>query len=134
MERTTDRKYILDSDHNPVLEPDLIKWATWFEHDKRIVCQQHVGLIFVSTVFLGIDHNFYQAGPPLLFETMTFPGDLQFRCSTWKQAEVQHKAVCLMARSPRLQLAALWEIVSFAKYRRRQSLKRLIEQSKTWMT
>jgi hypothetical protein len=27
----------------------------------------------VSTVFLGMDHNFYGDGPPLIFETMVFP-------------------------------------------------------------
>lgn len=27
---------------------------------------------FVSTIFLGIDHSFDSAGPPLLFETMVF--------------------------------------------------------------
>ena len=28
--------------------------------------------VLVSTVFLGLDHNYNSEGPPVLFETMTF--------------------------------------------------------------
>ena len=48
--------------------------------------------IMVSTVFLGLDHQ-YGDGPPLLFETMIFGGihdEFCERCSTWAQAEEQH--------------------------------------------
>jgi hypothetical protein len=37
-----------------------VAWAEISQH----VC--------VSTVFLGIDYNFAQSGPPILWETMTF--------------------------------------------------------------
>lgn len=50
----------------------------------------------VSTVFLGIDHNFSSVGPPILFETMVFgPNDEegQWRYVTWEEAEAGHKAV-----------------------------------------
>ena len=50
---------------------------------------------WVSTVFLGMDHNYFDDGPPLLFETMAFPPDelselLCWRCTTWEEAEAQH--------------------------------------------
>ncbi len=50
--------------------------------------------VYISTVFLAIDHSFGD-GPPLLFETMVFGGELdqsQERYSTWDEAEAGHKA------------------------------------------
>lgn len=47
----------------------------------------------VSTVFLGLDHQ-YGDGPPLLFETMVFGGPLDHemnRYSTWNEAEKGHQ-------------------------------------------
>lgn len=56
----------------PVPCEDLLTWANWLEHDKnRFVAQEHVGEFWVSTVFMGLDHN-WGDGPPLLFETMVF--------------------------------------------------------------
>jgi hypothetical protein len=73
--RRTDR-YILNSAGEPVAEPDLITWANAFEHSDRVVKQEQVGGYFqVSTVFLGLDHNFFHAGPPILWETMVFLKD-----------------------------------------------------------
>jgi hypothetical protein len=76
-----------------VPEPDLLKWALWYETGDRVVKQTTVGATLISTVFLGLDHNFGD-GPPLLFETMTFTdgedNDCE-RCSTWLQAEAQHE-------------------------------------------
>lgn len=48
----------------------------------------------VSTVFLGLDHNHWGNGDPLLFETAIFrkgETDIVGRCSTWEQAEAQHE-------------------------------------------
>jgi hypothetical protein len=50
--------------------------------------------IQVSTVFLGLNHNFGN-GPPMLFETMIFGGRFdqeQWRYSTWEEAEKGHQA------------------------------------------
>lgn len=48
----------------------------------------------VSTVFLGLDHQWLPGGPPLLFETMVFPEcSMCGRCSTWDQAVAQHEVV-----------------------------------------
>jgi hypothetical protein len=47
----------------------------------------------VSTVFLGLDHQ-WGDGPPLVFETMIFGGEhdqYQERYSTWDEAEAGHK-------------------------------------------
>lgn len=89
-------QYILDG-KTPVLEPDLIKWGMWLESGNR-----HVGDDTlttgerVSTVFLGVDHQFGD-GPPLLFESMVFNSDRfdgdMIRYSTWEEAEAGHQFI-----------------------------------------
>jgi len=88
----TDNKYILKG-KRVVKETDLLKWAGWFETAKRHVANDSIEKIRVSTVFLGMDHNWGE-GKPLLFETMIFEGKhdgYQERYSTWEEAEVGHK-------------------------------------------
>lgn len=92
---TTD-KYILNDKGEPVVEPDLMKWARWFETGKdRIVERTQIGNIKVSTVFLGFDHNYSATGGPVLWETMVFGGPLdqeQTRCSgNREQAMAMHQ-------------------------------------------
>jgi hypothetical protein len=85
---------------SPVLEPDLEAFAQFFDDPaNHIVAQVQIGRCFISTIFLGIDHNWRNQGPPLLFETMTFtdgePGHCE-RCCTWLEAEEQHARVVAM--------------------------------------
>lgn len=80
----------------PVPVKDPLEWARWFETGDRRVAHTSVGAISVSTVFLGLDHNFLGRGDPLLFETMVFGGPLnleQERYSTWEDAERGHAAM-----------------------------------------
>ena len=81
--------YILEG--KEVKAVDLLTWARWFETADRVVAKTSIGKAEVSTVFLGMDHN-WANGPPLLFETMVFGLDdeLQERYSTWAEAEVGH--------------------------------------------
>lgn len=97
-------KYVL-SGHDAIVEPDLMKWAKWFETANRTVRKdtakitldgEPVGNVDVSTVFLGLDRSFGQ-GKPLLFETMVFGGPLDQeceRCSSWEAAEKMHEKMC----------------------------------------
>ena len=66
------KHYILE--HGDVKEVPLLEWAEWFEHfELRNIAQTEISEnVRVSTVFLGIDHNFLDDGPPILFETMVF--------------------------------------------------------------
>lgn len=86
--------YVLDENHVPVPEPDVLKAALFFEDfSKRCVAQHQVGESHVSTVFLGLDHNFSSSGPPLLFETRIEGGPLdgeQERYATWSEATAGH--------------------------------------------
>lgn len=87
------RHFVLNEQHEPV-EADLMTWAKWFQDVKaRCVGYTEFDGGHVSTVFLGLDHNFAEVGPPLLFETMIFGGansEYQERYSTWAEAEAGH--------------------------------------------
>jgi hypothetical protein len=86
-------KYKLEG-RNVVPVQDLLEWGNWFEKADRHVGLTEIGEeIRVSTVFLGIDHNFGVARDPVLFETMVFGGPLdgeQERYCTYDEAEKGH--------------------------------------------
>jgi len=82
--------------HEAVAEPDVMKWAEWFESADRTVARTETDDVQVSTVFLATDHSFGDP-PPILFETMVFGGEHdgdQNRCSTWEESQVMHKDMC----------------------------------------
>lgn len=86
--------YILNKNGDPVAVPDLDQWCKWFESADRSVAMDRVGDSEISTVFLGIDHNFSGKGQPVLWETMVFGGKHDMkndRCSgTRVDAEKMH--------------------------------------------
>lgn len=103
-------KYILDG-HMPILCEDVIEWGRWLENADRHVALDELPPPIdrqVSTVFLGLDQNFWtEDHTPLLFETMVFrqgddeafPNDRESvdeytrRYTTWEEAEQGHKQV-----------------------------------------
>ena len=108
-------KYVLNQHNEPVEVKDLLLWAAAFEdNDKRIVRQNTVTelgehlvspfkSVFVSTVFLGLDHNFSEKGPPIVFETMVFGGPFNhtmWRYATWDEAVKGHEQLVKMVRDP----------------------------------
>lgn len=93
-------KYILDG-KKVVACDDLMEWGRWLEKSNRVVAKTDVGGSRVSTVFLGLNHNFGD-GPPLLFETMVFDGPLSDemeRYSTWEEAELGHELMVERVRT-----------------------------------
>lgn len=81
----------------------LGEWAEWFKSADRTVVREQIGGYLVSTVFLGLDHNFDPDRGPVLFETMVFEGDdaldlLMQRYSTWEEAEAGHRAIAELVR------------------------------------
>lgn len=69
-----------------------------------VVKQQHVGNIYISTLFLGFDHSWGDAPKPILWETMIFGskyGFYQDRYSTYDEALKGHKAAVELARRER---------------------------------
>jgi hypothetical protein len=90
-----------DNEPFPMTDP-----AAWNEHMGDLVRtrRRHVGLdeigqLRVSTVFLGIDHNFGRTGPPLFFETMVFGNGYQERYCTWQEAKDGHARVVAWLRN-----------------------------------
>lgn len=75
----------------------LLEWAEWMEIADRHVAKETIEGFRVSTVFLGLNHNFSGNGDPLLFETMVFSPngrsiDMK-RYFTWEEAEEGHKKI-----------------------------------------
>lgn len=97
--------YILDENHNPVPEPDTLKWAAWFEDvENRIVEQDIIDGVQISTVFLGLDHGPNDQGPPVLWETMIFGGshhEYQCRYTSHEEALCGHAAAVRLVTSDR---------------------------------
>ena len=88
-------------DKLPVPCPQLREWSRWYARAERRVAVTDVGCLLVSTVFLGMDHQHQQGGPPLLFETMIFDDGqdtYQERCTTWDEAEAMHLVAVAIAR------------------------------------
>ena len=96
---------------------NMATWAMEFERRYRHIATTGVdpwgvdrtefSNAHISTVFLGIDHNHFGKGPPLLFETMIFGGrmdDYQNRCSTWDEAEAMHAEAVALARTGHLKV------------------------------
>lgn len=85
--------FILDENHVP-MAVDMITWGRWFDNcDRRVAHTELREGVYVSTVFLGLDHNFSGRGAPLLFESMTFTdygGDIMERYATWAEAQLGH--------------------------------------------
>lgn len=84
-----ERYYILDERRNPVPAVTYSAFCLWRAQARKsddpgitlhtardvIPIGEDVN-ITVSTVFLGMDHNVYTEGPPVLWETMVFGGSL----------------------------------------------------------
>lgn len=69
------------------------EWAENWEKFRRILSTKTLNGSRVSTVFLGIDHNFSGTGDPILFETMVFGDAYDEDCeryATWDDAIKGH--------------------------------------------
>ncbi len=80
--------YRLDKNRNPVASKDFRE-----EEWRRVRVTRWPG-VMVSTVFLGLDHNYTGKGGPILFETMIFGAgrldEEQWRYRTWDEAVAGH--------------------------------------------
>lgn len=95
--------YVLDG-HNVRATDDMEEWGRCFGSPDRIVAHTAEEYFEVSTVFLGVRHNHFHPGPPILFETMVFATEayaalvpkeenidgIQSRYASWDDAETGH--------------------------------------------
>jgi len=80
---------------------DLMSWSKSFENidEKRVRETTLPDGKWISTVWLGLNHNFCSSGPPLIFETMVFPKEGEYgeldcnRYSTEEEAIAGHEAM-----------------------------------------
>jgi hypothetical protein len=86
----------------------LWQWAALMEaNGDHHVANDLIGEVRVSTVWLGLDHN-WGPGPPLIFETMVFGGTMdedQWRYPTEAVALAGHDQVVAMVKRAEEQLA-----------------------------
>ena len=102
--------YYILVDREPI-QVDMMTWARATERQHTIegFDAWRVGATYfedgtwISSVFLGLDHNWHPDGPPLIFETMIFNSDDDLdeewceRCSTWDECLIQHREAILVA-------------------------------------
>jgi hypothetical protein len=91
--------FYLNEDHS-VRECDLCEWSEQFEQmslsKQRHIAEDLIDGKIVSTVWLGLNHNYF-GGVPLIFETMIFESEdsgsdiFCDRYSTWDEAVEGHK-------------------------------------------
>jgi hypothetical protein len=94
------RFWFMDELGNLTQAQNLEDWAQKFSWDHTQIELTGNDNIYVSTVFLGVDHN-HGLNPdekrPILFESMVFGGEyneLQFRYCTMEEARAGHKDLC----------------------------------------
>lgn len=84
----------LDKEGKPITPAE---WEALHEDESYLrIGLDHVGPMEISTVWLGIDHNFSRQGAPILFETMIFGGPLdlyQVRFRTEEEAQRGHRLI-----------------------------------------
>lgn len=92
--------YILGSDGRtpiPCADPD--EWRDWFlgSPEQRIVAKTQIGVVEVSTAFIGANTEADFSIKPHLFETLVRGGPhdgVTSKAATWEEAEQQHKLMC----------------------------------------
>jgi hypothetical protein len=67
--------YILDENNKPI-RSTIVDCGEWLEEnpERKAVKQEHIDDVFISTVFLGLDHS-WNSDIPVLWETMIFGGE-----------------------------------------------------------
>ena len=94
-------EYYILIENIPVVCENMMEWAKWNATHKFHVKDVLINDVRISTVFLGINHQ-YGDGLPLLFETMVFGGKLDGemdRYSTWKEAETGHDRIVQIVKN-----------------------------------
>jgi hypothetical protein len=87
--------YTLDENNKPVKSTSVIEAAEWLDKnpEKKAVKQDYIDDIFISTVFLGLDHA-WNSEIPVLWETMIFGGEhdpYQERYTSYEDALEGHQ-------------------------------------------
>jgi len=83
-----------DKQGNPLTSEQYMDLLRTIDREYKRVASTQVGDIWISTVWLGLDHQCGD-GPPLIFETMQFDDDEAGDCERWstlEEAQAGHEA------------------------------------------
>lgn len=87
--------YYVLKDGQVVATENLIEWGEFMESGERVVAKTDIGLVHISTMFLGLDHS--MGGSPLiLWKSLVFGGahdGLMKRYSTREEAQAGHHEI-----------------------------------------
>ena len=88
--------YYIEAD-GKILQASFLQWAEMFDNtDRQIKYTKFEDPLYeVSTVFIGIDHNFATGGKPLVYETLvtTSTDEFMWRWSSRQDAIYNHDAL-----------------------------------------
>lgn len=94
--------YILEG--KETIPVDHLTWVKWFViADNLIIARASFGEILISTVFLGVNHQWNPDLPPLIFETKFFSGKYngkQIRYPTYDEAFEGHRQCLRLVKIP----------------------------------
>jgi hypothetical protein len=71
--------YVLDDRGKPKLTTDVQEWREFFVPERGAawrVALDEVGEATISTIFIGVDQNYFNFGSPMLWETRVSGGQL----------------------------------------------------------
>jgi hypothetical protein len=87
-----------DGEYKKLATEEVVEYAK--KH--KVVQQDNVGELFISTVWLGLDHG-WGKGEPLIYETMIFNADFEelfcMRYSRWNKAINIHVRVVALCEN-----------------------------------
>lgn len=94
--------YLLDENKKPYSVALEESYKLYEDMEMKITARDYVGDILVSTVFLGMNHNFdRESDTPVLWETMVFKGkydDYMERYTSHEEALAGHKRILQMVK------------------------------------
>lgn len=105
------------NDDNTVSTVSASEWGLAMD-TRRHVAKATVNGCFISTVFLGIDHNFHSGGKPIFFETMIFTK----RKGSYKKLDQRMRRYCTYNEAE----AAHHEIVKAVKHKQLTKLSSVV--------
>jgi len=96
--------YTLDNNNKPIAAASITEAAKWLDEnlERKVVKQDYVGDIWISTVFLGLDHAWPKGNTPVLWETMIFGGEhdqYQDRYTSHEDALEGHEVAVELVKS-----------------------------------
>jgi hypothetical protein len=78
----------------PIAVSDYRTWSEWMSKNNKDIAKSTIDDYFISTIFLGINHNFFDEENPILFESMVFEHQEPIGCrryTTWSEAKQGHE-------------------------------------------